>query len=128
MRSALTLSVLLALAWAGAGMAQSPAYPSPYAPYPGGVPAAIADQHRQAETRLRLQAEANAALARRQQVETRLRLQALESSRAETAYPAPSSRSRDATPYDPRPLATPASPRSPAPTSTQIDDWLDRPR
>lgn len=67
MRPIATLSIVIA-AMASSAVAQTPPYVPPYAApygaYPGGGPAAIADQHRYENDRLRRQSEANAALAR----------------------------------------------------------------
>ncbi len=131
MRGLLILTTLATLA-ATATSAQTwrpyqPPY-APYAPYPGGAAAAIADQHRYENDRLRSQAQANAALARQQQLETQIRRQQIEAARGQT--------SPLLTP--PRPLYSPEQERvlregaaeRRARTSEgvgQIDDWLDRP-
>ncbi|MFN7129538.1 MAG: hypothetical protein ACK4OJ_10790 [Brevundimonas sp.] len=128
MRRLVPIFALIAACWATSALGQAPPYPSPYGTYPGGVSAAIADQHRHANDRLRLQAETNAALAQRQQIETRQRLVELEAARglnAPSAFPA-------------RPLYDVSQERTlrEAATTrrenmgrsvTQIDDWLDRP-
>ena len=102
-------------------------YVSPYAGYPGGAPAAIADQHRYETERLRSQAETRDLFARQQQLETQLRRQ-----RIEGARPLP-------LPNEPayRPLRSPAEERALRESATQrretlgsgvgqIDAWLDR--
>lgn len=133
MRRILTLTALLA-ATATPALAQTypQTYPQsgcPYGAYPGGVPAAIADQHRYENDRLRAQSQANADQARQQQIETQIRLRAIESAR------------EPATPYalPPRPLYSPEQERTlrqsaaerrqqTAQGMSQIDDWLDRPQ
>ncbi|QYF87095.1 hypothetical protein [Brevundimonas sp. PAMC22021] len=102
-------------------------YVSPYGGYPGGAPAAIADQHRYETERLRSQAETRDLFARQQQLETQLRRQ-----RIEGARPLP-------LPNEPayRPLRSPESERTFRESATerrqtlgagvgQIDAWLDR--
>ncbi|MDQ1154335.1 hypothetical protein [Brevundimonas sp. SORGH_AS_0993] len=85
MRTLLTLTTLLAAA-ATPVLAQTyPAPGRPYGAYPGGVPAAIADQHRYENDRLRTQSQSNAEQARQQQIETQLRLRAIESAREPAA-------------------------------------------
>jgi hypothetical protein len=134
MKSALILSALIA-ATASAAAAQTPgqtpgqppAYGQPWSAYPGGAPAAIADQHRYENERLRLQAQTNAAQARQQQAETRQRLLELQTARdaASPAVPA-------------RPFVDPAQARTAQAQAdarreqtrqgvNQIDKWLDRP-
>jgi len=129
MKRPLILAAIIALLPA-TGFAQTWPSPSgaPYGrPYPGGVPAAIADQHRYENERLRGQAQANAAFAAQQRTETQLRRQRIEDARA-PAYPATAA---------PRPLHSPEQARALAETAAgrraqtaegvgQIDDWLDR--
>jgi hypothetical protein len=124
----MTLSALIAAGWVPSALAQTPPYASPYVAYPGGVPAAIADQHRYANDRLRLQAENNAALARRQQAEARQRLFEIESARETSASAAVPARPL----YDvtqERALREGATARREDTRRgvSQIDDWLDRP-
>lgn len=131
MRRILLLSGLIAAGAASAALAQTPAQPpaygQPYSAYPGGAPAAIADQHRYENERLRLQAQTNAAQARQQQAETRQRLMELQTARdaASPAVPA-------------RPFVDPAQTRATQAQAdarreqtrqgvNQIDSWLDRP-
>ncbi|WP_292020255.1 MULTISPECIES: hypothetical protein [unclassified Brevundimonas] len=128
MRMLLTLTTLLAAA-ATPVLAQTYPLPGrPYGAYPGGVPAAIADQHRYENDRLRAQAQSNADQARQQQIETQLRLRAIESARGSTAPSA----------LPPRPLYGPEQERAlrqsaaerrqeTAQGVSQIDAWLDRP-
>ncbi|VXB75704.1 hypothetical protein [Brevundimonas sp. G8] len=129
MRRILTLTALLA-ATATPALAQTYPQPGrPYPTYPGGVPAAIADQHRYENDRLRAQSQSNANEARQQQVETQLRLGAIESAREPAAsYALP-----------PRPLYSPEQERALRQSATerrqqtaqgmsQIDDWLNRPQ
>ena len=128
MRRLIILPALIAAACATPALAQTPPYASPYATYPGGVPAAIADQHRYANDRLRLQAQNNAALARQQQVETRQRLMQIEAAREPTASVTAPARPL----YDvaqERALREGAAVRREESRQgvTQIDDWLDRP-
>lgn len=112
-----------------AALAQTyPPHGAPYGrPYPGGVPAAIADQHRYENERLRDQAQASAAFAAQQRTETRLRRLEIEAARA-PVYPATAT---------PRPLYSPEQERALGETAAgrraqtadgvgQIDDWLDR--
>ena len=105
-------------------------YGQPYVPYPGGAPAAIADQHRYETERLRALSQAGADLAARQQAETQLRLRAREAARA--SAPAPLT----AQPVPPRPFYTAEQQRvlreaaiARGRTTTQglgqIDAWLD---
>lgn len=129
MRTILILTTLLA---AGATPALAQTYPQPvvpYSAYPGGVPAAIADQHRYENDRLRSQAQANADQARLQQIETQLRLRAIEDARQPTTVQA----------LPPRPLYSPEQERAlrqsaaerrqqTAQGMSQIDDWLARPQ
>jgi hypothetical protein len=128
MRHLTLIYILIAAGWTSSALAQSSPYPSPYAAYPGGIPAAIADQHRSANDRIRLQAESNAALARRQQVEARQRLVELEAAREPNA----------ALTVPVRPLydvgqeralreAAAATRETTGRSVTEIDDWLDRP-
>lgn len=92
-------------------------------------PAAVAEQHRRDNERLRLQARESAALARQQQAETRQRLAELQADRDRTASPTVSSR-----PFV-DPLQTQAR-RDQADERrrltqdgvNQIDSWLDRPQ
>jgi opacity protein-like surface antigen len=129
MRRILTLTALLA-ATATPALAQTYPQPGrPYGAYPGGVPAAIADQHRYETDRLRYQAQSSADQARQQQVETQLRLRAIEAAREPAAsYALP-----------PRPLYSPDQERTlrqsaaerrqqTAQGMSQIDDWLNRPQ
>jgi len=129
MRRILTLTALLA-ATATPVLAQT--YPQsgrPYGAYPGGVPAAIADQHRYENDRLRAQSQSNADQARQQQIETQLRLRSIESAREPAAPQA----------LPPRPLYNPEQERAlrqsaaerrqqTAQGMSQIDDWLARPQ
>ncbi|MDO9609524.1 MAG: hypothetical protein Q7J26_13455 [Brevundimonas sp.] len=122
------LSALIAAGCATSALAQTPPYVPPYGAYPGGVPAAIADQHRYENDRLRRQSEANAALARQQQVETRQRLTQIEAAREPTVSPAAPARPL----YDvaqERSLREGAAARREQTRQgvSQIDDWLDRP-
>lgn len=100
----------------------------PYGAYPGGVPAAIADQHRYENERLRAQSQSNADQARQQQIETQLRLNNLEAARQPTPTGV----------LPPRPLYGPEQERAMRETAaerrqqtaqglSQIDAWLDRP-
>ena len=106
-------------------------YGQPYVPYPGGAPAAIADQHRYETERLRALTQASADLAARQQIESQLRLRDLEAARANAAAPL------TAQPVPSRPLyspeqeralrqATAARGQAAAQGFGQIDAWLDR--
>lgn len=125
MRTILTLAALLA-ATATPVLAQTdPAPGRPYGAYPGGVPAAIADQHRYENDRLRDRAQSNADQARQQQIETQLRLRAIEAA-------------REPTPTQPRPLHSPEQEQALRQSAaerrqetargvSQIDAWLDRP-
>lgn len=99
----------------------------PYAAYPGGAPAAIADRHRYETERLRNQAQANAALARQQALATRIERQRIEAARQRIDAPASA----------PRPLYSPEQERvlregaaerraRTAQGVGQIDAWLDR--
>lgn len=128
MRSLLTLTALLAAAATPALAQTYPQAGRPYGAYPGGVPAAIADQHRYENDRLRSQAQSNADQARQQQIETQLRLRAIEGAREPTATQ----------PLPPRPLYSPEQERAlrqsaaerrqqTAQGMSQIDNWLDRP-
>lgn len=131
MKSALILSALIAAA-ASTAAAQTPGqtqpYGQPWSAYPGGAPAAIADQHRYENERLRLQAQTNAAQARQQQAETRQRLLELQTARDAAASPGVPS----------RPFVDPAQTRAAQAQAdarreqtrqgvNQIDKWLDRP-
>ncbi|WP_295165892.1 hypothetical protein [uncultured Brevundimonas sp.] len=129
MRSLLTLTALLAAAATPALAQTYPQAGRPYGAYPGGVPAAIADQHRYENDRLRSQAQSNADQARQQQIETQLRLRAIEGAREPTATQ----------PLPPRPLYSPEQERAlrqsaaerrqqTAQGMSQIDNWLDRPQ
>lgn len=123
--------ILTALMAAGAtpALAQTyPAYQPPYASYPGGAPAAIADQHRYENDRLRNQAEANAAFARQLQTETQLRRLEIEAARQPTLTPAPQTRPLYSLEQE-RSLREGAAARLDQTQSRmkQIDDWLDRP-
>ncbi|WP_395942718.1 hypothetical protein [Brevundimonas sp.] len=130
MKSALILSALIA-AIASAATAQSPGQAAPYgrpwSAYPGGSPAAIADQHRYENERLRLQTQTNAAQARQQQAETRQRLLELQSARDTSSPSVPA-----------RPFVDPVQNRAAQAQAdarreqtrqdvNQIDNWLDRP-
>ena len=128
MRGLLILTTLAAVAAASATAQTWRPYQPPYAPYPGGAAAAIADQHRYENDRLRNQAQASAALARQQQFETQIRRQQIEAARQPSAPVL----------VPPRPLYSPEQERvlregaaeRRARTSdgvNQIDDWLDRP-
>ena len=128
MRMLLTLTTLLAAAATPVLAQIYPAPGRPYGAYPGGVPAAIADQHRYENDRLRAQAQSNADQAHQQQIETQLRLRAIESAREPTAPSA----------LPPRPLYGPEQERAlrqsaaerrqeTAQGVSQIDAWLDRP-
>lgn len=127
MRSLLTLTALLAAAATPALAQTYPQAGRPYGAYPGGVPAAIADQHRYENDRLRSQAQSNSDQARQQQIETQLRLRAIAGAREPTA----------AQPLPPRPLYSPEQERSlrqsaaerrqqTAQGMSQIDNWLAR--
>lgn len=128
MRTILTLAALLA-ATATPVLAQTaPAPGRPYGAYPGGVPAAIADQHRYENDRLRDRAQSNADQARQQQIETQLRLRAIEAAREPATASAP----------PPRPLYSPEQEQALRQSAaerrqetargvSQIDAWLDRP-
>ncbi len=127
MRVFLILTTLAVVAATSATAQAWRPYQPPYAAYPGGTAAAIADQHRYENERL-LAAQAGAALARQQQLETQIRRQQLEAAR----------RQADPLPTPPRPLYSPeqervlrqgaAERRARASEGvTQIDDWLDRP-
>lgn len=128
------VAAAFALVVAGPVMAQVPPpvapYGQPYGPYQGGVPAAIADQHRYETERLRALSQAGADLAARQQAETQLRLRALEAARASAPSPL------TAQPVPPRPFYTAEQERvlreaaiARGRTTTQglgqIDAWLD---
>lgn len=131
MRRILTLTALIA-AMSAPALAHAQVQPwrpglPPYAGYPGGAAAAIADQHRYENDRLRNQAQSNSALARQLQTETRLRQLDIEAARA----PAP------AAIQPPRPLYSPeqeqalrqgaAARREQTEAGmSQIDNWLDR--
>ena len=128
MRGLLILTTLVAVAATSATAQTWRPYQPPYASYPGGAAAAIADQHRYENDRLRNQAQSSAALARQQQLETQIRRQQLEAAR----------RRADPLQTPPRPLYSPEQERAlregaaerRARTSEgvgQIDDWLDRP-
>jgi hypothetical protein len=104
-------------------------YQPPYASYPGGAAAAIADQHRYENDRLRNQAQASAALARQQQLETQIRRRQIEAARQPSAPILAQPRPLYSTEQE-RVLREGAAERR-ARTSegvSQIDDWLDRPR
>jgi hypothetical protein len=130
MKSALILSALIAAATSAATaqpQGQIPPYGQPGTTYPGGAPAAIADQHRYENERLRLQAQTNAAQARQQQAETRQRLLELQTAR-DAASPAVAA----------RPFVDPGQTRAAQVQAdarreqtrqgvSQIDAWLDRP-
>lgn len=128
MRRFLILTALIA-ASATPVLAQTyPPYQPPYAAYPGGAPAAIADQHRYENDRLRHQAEANAAFARQLQTETQLRRLEIEAARQPTLTPAPQARPLYSLEQE-RSLREGAAARLDQTQSgmKQIDDWLDRP-
>lgn len=132
MRRILTLSALAAVLAAPAALAQAQVQPwrpglPPYDGYPGGAPAAIANQHRFENDRLRNQAQSNSALARQLQTETRLRQQTIEAAREPALVPT----------QPPRPLYAPETERSLREGAaarrqrteqgmSQIDNWLDR--
>ena len=127
MRRLLPLSILIASA-ASSVLAQTSPYAPPYRPYPGGVPAAIADQHRYENERLRLQAQSGAALARQQQAETYQRRLEIEAAREPIIAPSVPARPL----YDAdreRSLREGAAARRAQTRQgvSQIDDWLDRP-
>nr|WP_314433244.1 hypothetical protein [uncultured Brevundimonas sp.] len=114
------------------GQAGAQSYPPPrpaYDAYPGGAPAAIADQHRYENDRLRHQAEANAAFARQLQTETALRRLEIEAARQPTLAPAPQPRPLYSLEQE-QGLREGAAARLAQTQSgmKQIDDWLDRPR
>lgn len=129
MQRILTLTTLLA-AGATPALAQTwQPYRPPYAAYPGGAPAAIADQHRYENDRLRFQAQSSAIQARQQQIETHLRLRAIEAAREPTSSSA----------LPPRPLYSPEQERALRESASerrqqtvqgvsQIEDWLARPQ
>jgi hypothetical protein len=81
MRGLLILTTLAAVAATSASAQTWRPYQPPSAPSPGGSAAAIADQHRYENDRLRNQAQANATLARQQQLETQIRRQQIEAAR-----------------------------------------------
>ena len=129
MRGLLILTTLAAVAAPSATAQTWRPYQPPYASYPGGAAAAIADQHRYENDRLRNQAQANATLARQQQLETQVRRRQIEAARQPTAPVL----------VPPRPLYSPEQERvlregaterraRTAEGVSQIDDWLDRPR
>lgn len=129
MRRILTLTALLAATTMPALAQTYPQPGRPYGAYPGGVPAAIADQHRYENDRLRAQSQSNADQARQQQIETQLRLRSIESAREPAAPQA----------LPPRPLYSPEQERAlrqsaaerrqqTAQGMSQIDDWLARPQ
>jgi hypothetical protein len=132
MRRLLTLTTLLAAA-ATPVLAQiypTQTYPAPgrpYGAYPGGIPAAIADQHRYENDRLRAQSQSNADQARQQQIETQLRLRAIETAR-EPAAPSALPPRLLYSPEQERALRQSAAERrrQTAQGVSQIDDWLDR--
>lgn len=130
MKSALILSALITAA-ASAATAQSqgqiPPHGQPYSAYPGGAPAAIADQHRYENERLRLQAQTNAAQARQQQAETRQRLLELQSARDTSSPSVPAHPLVD--PVQNRAAQAQADARREQTRQgvNQIDTWLDRP-
>ncbi|WP_299176773.1 hypothetical protein [uncultured Brevundimonas sp.] len=129
MRRILILSTLILAGATSGASAQTRPYAPPYAAYPGGVPGAIADQHRYENERLRRQAETNAALARQQQAETYQRRLELEAAREPTASPTVPTRPL----YDAeqeRSLRESAAARRENIRQgvSQIDDWLDRPQ
>jgi hypothetical protein len=120
----------LLLAGATPALAQiQPPYRPPHSAYPGGVPAAIADQHRYENERLRLQAQANASQARQQQIETQLRLRAIEAAREPTQSPATPPRPLYGVKQE-RALRESAAERrqQTVQRTNQIDAWLARPR
>lgn len=121
----------LMLAGVAPAMAQTPQpYRPPYSAYPGGVPAAIADQHRYENERLRLQAQANASRARQQQIETQLRLRAIEAAREPTQSPTSPPRPLYGVEQERALRESAAERRQQAVQGMgQIDDWLAaRPR
>jgi hypothetical protein len=123
----MTLSALIAAGCTTSALAQTPPYTSPYAAYPGGVPAAIADQHRYANDRLRRQAQSNADLARQQQAETRQRRLAIEGAREPTASGTVPARPLYNAPQEIAPRQGAGVRREQTRQGvSQIDDWLDR--
>lgn len=129
MRRILTLTALLAATTTPVLAQTYPQSGRPYGAYPGGVPAAIADQHRYENDRLRAQSQSNADQARQQQIETQLRLRGIEAAREPAAPQA----------LPPRPLYSPEQERAlrqsaaerrqqTAQGMSQIDDWLARPQ
>lgn len=128
MRRLMILSALIAAGCATSALAQTPPYVPPYGAYSGGVPAAIADQHRYENDRLRRQSEANAALARQQQVETRQRLMQIEAAREPTGSVLVPARPLYNVDQE-RALREGAAVRREQTRQgvTQIDEWLDRP-
>ncbi|MFN7108627.1 MAG: hypothetical protein ACK4MY_10430 [Brevundimonas sp.] len=129
MRRILTLTALVAASATPALAQINPQPGRPYGAYPGGVPAAIADQHRYENDRLRAQSQSNADQARQQQIETQLRLRSIESAREPAAPQA----------LPPRPLYSPEQEQAlrqsaaerrqqTAQGMSQIDDWLNRPQ
>jgi len=126
--------IVLAATLAGPALAQVVPYPAPYAAppyaaYPGGRAAAIADQHRYETERLRSQAQVGAALARLQQQEAQLTRLEIQAARQQADSVAPP---------QPRPLYSPEQERAlrqgaadrrvrTSEGVAQIDAWLDRP-
>lgn len=128
MRGLLILTTLAAVAATSATAQTWRPYQPPYAPYPGGAAAAITDQHRYENDRLRNQAQSSAALARQQQLETQIRRQQIEAARQPSAPILTQPRPLYSTEQE-RVLREGATERR-ARTSdgvSQIDDWLDRP-
>lgn len=128
MRVFLILTTLAVVAATSATAQTWRPYQPPYAAYPGGTAAAIADQHRYENERLRSQAQAGAALARQQQLETQIRRQQLEAARRQ-ADPLPTPARPLYSPEQERVLRQGAAERRARASEgvTQIDDWLDRP-
>lgn len=127
MLKSLVLSTLFLTGAASAAVAQTRPYMPPYTAYPGGAPAAIADQHRYENDRLRRQAETNTALARRQQAETYQRRLEIEAAR-ELAPPSGGPARPLYTVEQERGLREGAAARLETIRQgvSQIDDWLDQ--
>ena len=125
----LILAAITTLATAASAAAQTlPPYAAPYArPYPGGVSAAIADQHRYENERLRAQAQANAAFAAQQRTETQLRRLEIEAARAPVYPPTAAPRPLYSLEQERAMGASAAERRTQSSAGVgQIDDWLDR--
>lgn len=128
MKTVLILTGLIVCAAAPAAAQTWRQSQPPYAAYPGGAPAAIADQHRYETERLRNQAQANAALARQQALESRIERQRIEAARQIAAPPAAAARPLYSAEQE-RTLREGAAERRArtAQGMGQIDAWLDRP-